>query len=106
MLIDQSHSYFAATCLFNMLFLVCFLHREIIASLVFLLLLFVTLILWYIKVHAWYVTVTLKTDDQIKAMKQEFDRAHAEEEDELRSEKWDTVEIKLRKKDLKLREKA
>ena len=81
--------------MFNALFIDSF-SRYII----FLLLLFVTLILWYIKVHAWYVTVPPKTDEQIKIIKKEFDQAHAEEEDELRSEKWDTIELKLRKKPL------
>lgn len=60
-----SHNYFVATCLFNVLFLVCFLHREYLTSLIFLLLLFVTLILWYIKINAWYVITPLKSDDEI-----------------------------------------
>jgi len=65
LLIDVSHNYFVATCLFNVLFLVCFLHREYLTSLIFLLLLFVTLILWYIKINAWYVITPLKSDDEI-----------------------------------------
>ena len=94
-LVDKSHNMFVAVCLFNMLFLVCFLHREYLVSLIMLLLLFITLILWYIRVHAWYVIVQPKTDDEIIELKEEFDKAHAEEAPELREEKWNHKETIL-----------
>jgi hypothetical protein len=102
LLIDISHSYFLMTCMFNMLFLVTFLHREYLTSLIFLILLFITIILWYMKINAWYVIVTPKTDDEIKMLKAEFDTAHKDEELEIRDEKWNMVEAKYRAKPLNI----
>ena len=88
--------------MFNMLFLVTFLHREYLTSLIFLILLFITIILWYMKINAWYVIVTPKTDDEIKMLKAEFDTAHKDEELEIRDEKWNMVEAKYRAKPLNI----
>ena len=99
-LINISHKYFALSCLFNILFLVCFLHREYLVSLIMLLLLFITLIVWYKAVNAWYVILPPKTEDEIIQLKKEFDHAHSDEDAELRNEKWESKKHQLLKKPL------
>lgn len=92
LLIGNSGTFFLFSCLLNILFVVCYLHKQYLAALICFLLLFFTVIAWYLKVKAWHISPDPKSKEEIARLKQEFEQAHANEPAEIMAEKWDAVE--------------
>ena len=96
-LISKSNKFFLGSCLFNVLFVICYLHKQYLASLLCCLLLFFTVAAWYKHIDAWHIHPDPKSKEEIAVMRQEFESAHANEATEIMNEKWDAMERRITK---------